>query len=311
MWGDNENIFGGVGMTNAISVKDRLKKQAIEDGKTMQDKLVTFGLERTIYRLSVSKYADRFTLKGGIFLYVLFDGEYARATMDIDLLAQQIPNDAEEMKKVFREIFTIEYDDALRFDLNTLEVINITEFKEYHGVNVSIMGYLDRTKVPVSIDIGFGDVVYPERMQMEFPVLLDMAVPEVYAYSVYSVIAEKFEAFVSLGLANGRYKDFYDIYVLADRYNLDGMELKKAIVETFTHRDTNFNDIAAFEKGFTEDTTRQRRWRTFIKKKKALVEVEFEEVIQLLKKLLTPIVGAIYKNEEFEQKWNKETKSWM
>ena len=311
MWGDNENIFGGVGMTNAISVKDRLKKQAIEDGKTMQDKLVTFGLERTIYRLSVSKYADRFTLKGGIFLYALFDGEYARATMDIDLLAQQIPNDAEEMKKVFREIFTIEYDDALRFDLNTLEVINITEFKEYHGVNVSIMGYLDRTKVPVSIDIGFGDVVYPERMQMEFPVLLDMAVPKVYAYSVYSVIAEKFEAFVSLGLANGRYKDFYDIYVLADRYNLDGMELKKAIVETFTHRDTNFNDIAAFEKGFTEDTTRQRRWRTFIKKKKALVEVEFEEVIQLLKKLLTPIVGAIYKNEEFEQKWNKETKSWM
>ena len=311
MWGDNENIFGGVGMTNAISVKDRLKKQAIEDGKTMQDKLVTFGLERTIYRLSVSKYADRFTLKGGIFLYALFDGEYARATMDIDLLAQQIPNDAEEMKKVFREIFTIEYDDALRFDLNTLEVINITEFKEYHGVNVSIMGYLDRTKVPVSIDIGFGDVVYPERMQMEFPVLLDMAVPEVYAYSVYSVIAEKFEAFVSLGLANGRYKDFYDIYILADRYNLDGMELKKAIVETFTHRDTNFNDIAAFEKGFTEDTTRQRRWRTFIKKNKALVEVEFEEVIQLLKKLLTPIVGAIYKNEEFEQKWNKETKSWM
>lgn len=311
MWGDNENIFGGVGMTNAISVKDRLKKQAIEDGKTMQDKLVTFGLERTIYRLSVSKYADRFTLKGGIFLYALFDGEYARATMDIDLLAQRIPNDAEEMKKVFREIFTIEYDDALRFDLNTLEVINITEFKEYHGVNVSIMGYLDRTKVPVSIDIGFGDVVYPERMQMEFPVLLDMAVPEVYAYSVYSVIAEKFEAFVSIGLANGRYKDFYDIYVLADRYDLDGMELKKAIVETFTHRDTNFNDIAAFEKGFTEDTTRQRRWRTFIKKKKALVEVEFEEVIQLLKKLLTPIVGAIYKNEEFEQKWNKETKSWM
>ena len=311
MWGDNENIFGGVGMTNAISVKDRLKKQAIEDGKTMQDKLVTFGLERTIYRLSVSKYADRFTLKGGIFLYALFDGEYARATMDIDLLAQQIPNDAEEMKKVFREIFTIEYDDALRFDLNTLEVINITEFKEYHGVNVSIMGYLDRTKVPVSIDIGFGDVVYPERMQMEFPVLLDMAVPEVYAYSVYSVIAEKFEAFVSLGLANGRYKDFYDIYILADRYDLDGMELKKAIVETFTHRDTNFNDIAAFEKGFTEDTTRQRRWRTFIKKKKALVEVEFEEVIQLLKKLLIPIVGAIYKNEEFEQKWNKETKSWM
>ena len=297
-------------MINAISVKDRLKKQAIEDGKTMQDKLLTFGIERTIYRLSVSPYAERFTLKGGIFLYALFDGAYARATMDIDLLAQRIPNDAEEMKKVFRDIFSIECDDALKFDLNTLEVINITEFKEYHGVNVFIMGYLDRTKVPVSIDIGFGDVIYPERVKMEFPVLLDMEVPEVYAYSIYSVIAEKFEAFVSLGLANGRYKDFYDIYVLADRYDLNGTELKNAIVETFTHRGTGFDDISAFDEGFTEDATRQGRWRAFIKKKKVLIKVEFEETMQLLQELLLPIVNAIQNEKSFEQTRNKETKSW-
>ena len=297
-------------MTNTVSVKNRLKKQAIEDGKTMQDKLVTYGLERTIYRLSVSKYAERFTLKGGIFLYALFAGEYARATMDIDLLAQHISNDAEELKKVFNDIFSLECDDALRFDLNTLEAVNITEFKEYHGVKVSIMGYLDRTKVPVSIDIGFGDVVYPERMKMDFPVLLDMEVPEVYAYSIYSVIAEKFEAFVSLGLANGRYKDFYDIYVLADRYDLNGWELKNAIVETFTHRDTGFDDIAVFDGDFTRDETRQERWRSFIKKKKALVKIEFEETIQLLKKLLLPIVDSIHNDSSFEQTWNKETKSW-
>ena len=297
-------------MTNAISVKERLKKKAIEDGKTMQDNLVTYGLERTIYRLSVSKYAEKFTLKGGIFLYALFDGEYARATMDIDLLAQRITNDAEEMTNVFNDIFSIECDDALRFDLNTLEVINIAEFKEYHGVNVSIMGYLDRTKVPVSIDIGFGDVVYPERMKMKFPVLLDMEVPEIYVYSIYSVIAEKFEAFVSLGLANGRYKDFYDIYVLTDSYDLDGMELMKAIVETFTHRGTSFDDIAAFDDDFTKDEARQRRWKAFIKKKKALVKVEFEETMQLLKELLLPIVDSIHNNNSFEQTWSKETKSW-
>jgi predicted nucleotidyltransferase component of viral defense system len=310
MWGCNETVSGGAGMTNAISVKDRLKKQAIEDGKLMQDKLVTFGLERTIYRLSVSAYAERFTLKGGIFLYALFDGEYARATMDIDLLAQRIPNDAEEMKKVFKDIFSIECDDALRFDLNTLDVTNITKFKEYHGVNVSIMGYLDRTKVPVSIDIGFGDIIYPERMKMEFPVLLDMDVPEVYAYSIYSVIAEKFEAFVSLGLANGRYKDFYDIYVLADRCNLDGAELKNAIIETFTHRGTGFEDIAAFDEDFTEDATRQGRWKAFIKKKKALVKVEFEETMELLKKLLLPILDAIQNDKTFEMAWDKEEKIW-
>ena len=294
----------------AISVKDRLKKQAVENGKTMQDMLVTFGLERTIYRISISPYAECFTLKGGIFLYALFGGEYARATMDIDLLAQHILNDADEMKKVFRDIFSMECDDALRFDLDTLEVINITEFKEYHGVNISIMGHLDRTKVPVSIDIGFGDVIYPDRMKMEFPVLLDMEVPEVYAYSIYSAIAEKFEAIVSLGLVNSRYKDFYDIYVLADRYDLEGAELKNAVIKTFRYRGTGFNDIVAFEPDFTEDAARQSRWKAFIKKKKVLVQVGFDETIALVKTLFMPVVEAIKSDSVFEQKWDKTSKSW-
>ena len=286
-------------MISAVSVKDRLKNLAKEDGRTMQDELVTYGLERAIYRLSISEYAERFTLKGGIFLYALFDGNFARATMDIDLLAQHISNDAEEMKKVFQDIFSIECDDALQFDLESLDVINITEFKEYHGVNVSIMGYLDRTRVSVSIDIGFGDVVYPERMRMTFPVLLDMDAPEVYVYSIYSVIAEKFEAFVSLGLANGRYKDFYDIYVLS------------ANLETFMHRETTFDDIVAFEPDFIEDTVRQGRWNAFIKKKKAMMKIEFEEAIEQSKKLLLPIVEAIEQNKKFDYQWDRDKKEWI
>ena len=297
-------------MISAISVKDRLKKQAIEEKKTMQDKIVMYGLERTIYRLSISEYAERFTLKGGIFLYALFNGDYTRATTDIDLLAQCISNDIEEMKKVFKEIFSIKCDDALRFDLNTLDVIYITEFKVYHGVKVSILGYLDKTKVPISIDIGFGDIVYPERMKMDFPVLLDMDIPKVYAYSINSVVAEKFEAFVSLGLANSRYKDFYDIYVLSDRYNFDGTELMNAIKETFNHRGTSFDDIVAFEDGFADDETRLMRWNSFVKKKKALIKLDFEETVQLLKILLFPIVDAIKKNELFERTWSHEKKMW-
>ena len=175
-------------MTSAVSVKDRLKNQAAASGKTMQEALTAYGLERTVYRLSISRYVDRFTLKGGIFLYALFDGKFARVTRDIDLLARNMPNDAEDMCSVFEEIFSIECDDALRYDLSSLEVKNITEFKEYHGVNVSIMAYLDKTKLSVSIDIGFEDVIFPDRIKMEFPVLLDMEAPEIYAYSIYSVI---------------------------------------------------------------------------------------------------------------------------
>lgn len=261
-------------MTSAISVKDRLKNQAVASGKTFQEALTAYGLERTVYRLSVSEYVERFTLKGGVFLYALFEGEFARATRDIDLLARNMPNNVENMKKVFENIFSIECDDALRYDLDTLKVIDITEFKEYHGVNVFIVAYLDRTKVLVSTDIGFGDVVYPDRVKMEFPVLLDMDVPKIYAYSISSVISEKFEAIVSLGNATSRYKDFYDIYILADRYDLDGTELKEAVRKTFEHRGTCFDDIFAFTDDFLASEIHQSRWKAFLKKKKALVNAK-------------------------------------
>ena len=298
-------------MISATSIKDRLKNQAVSSGKTFQEALTAYGLERTVYRLSVSEYVERFTLKGGIFLYALFGGQFARATSDIDLLARNMPNDSEEMKRVFEQIFAIECDDALRYDLSTLDVVDITEFKEYHGVNVSIMAYLDRSKVPVSIDIGFGDVVYPDKVKMDFPVMLDMEAPEIYAYSIASVISEKFEAIVSLGDANSRYKDFYDIYILADRYDLDGLELKEAVKETFEYRRTGFDDIFAFKDEFTASEIHQSRWKAFLKKKKALVNVELVEVISLLRGLLLPIVESFTKDQEYVAKWNHEQRSWI
>ena len=297
-------------MINATSVKDRLKNQATASGRAFQELLLSYGLERTVYRLSMSEYKERFTLKGGIFLYALFDGEFARATRDIDFLAKDMSNNVEDMKKVFEAIFSIECDDALRFDLGTLDVKDITEFKEYHGVSVSIIAYLDRTKVPVSIDIGFGDIIYPDRVKMDFPVLLDMEVPEIFAYSISSVISEKFEAIVSLGDANSRYKDFYDIFILADRYDFDGIELKEAIRETFEHRGTGFDDIFAFTDDFLVSEIHQSRWKAFLKKKKALVNVELEKVVSLIKTMLLPIVDSIVSGTEYKSKWDHTLRSW-
>lgn len=176
-------------MNNVASVKDRLKNKSIAAGKTVQELLTAYGLERTIFRLSKSQYANNFTLKGGIFLYAVFDGNYSRATTDIDLLEQRISHDVKDMKAVFTDIFSLDVDDPLRFDLDSLDVRPITEFKEYHGVNVSIMAYLDRTRIPISIDIGFGDVIVPERVMMDFPVVLSDEIPRIYAYSLCSSVA--------------------------------------------------------------------------------------------------------------------------
>ena len=297
-------------MINAASIKARLKNHAKESGHTLQNELTMYGLERTIYRISISPHAAKFTLKGGIFLYALFDGDFARATTDIDLLAKDTSNDAESIKEIFVEILQIPADDALRYDMETLEVINITEFKEYHGVKVTVKAYLDKTRIDVSLDIGFGDVIYPELAIMEFPVLLNMEVPMIYAYSLDSVVAEKFEAIVQLGYGNSRYKDFYDIYILAVTYDFDGKTLRQAVVETFDHRNTGYNDIVAFEPDFAEDVIRQNRWRAFIKKKKALVTVEFGEALELFRLFLEPIARAIIVGEDFELKWDCKSKCW-
>ena len=146
---------------------------------------------------------------------------------------------------------------------------------------------------------------------MEFPVLLDTKAPEIYAYPILSVIAEKFEAIVSLGDANSRYKDFYDIYVLADRYNLNGMELKEAIREIFEHRGTGFDDIYAFTDEFIASEIHQRRWRAFLKKKKAVVNVELADVINLLRLLLLPVVDSIKENKEYSSRWEHEGRKWL
>ena len=276
---------------NTDSVKARLKNFAVSSGCTFQEALVYYGLERTIYRISVSPYANHFVLKGGIFLYAVFDRKYERATTDVDLLARRIPNSAEEMKSVFREIFAQNLNDALVFDLDSIMVEDITEFKEYHGLHISAVAYLDRTRIPIGIDIGFGDVIYPDSVKMEFPVILDMKAPKVNAYSLESSIAEKLEAIVKNGFLNSRYKDFYDIYVLSEKYAFSYEKLHNAVTETFTNRKTVMTmDTAAFSDEFLGDSMHLNRWNSFLKKKKALIQVSMSDAISRIKTFVAPLL---------------------
>ena len=297
-------------MRSVASVKALLRNKSLRTGKTMNSLLVSYGLERTVYRISISRYAENFTLKGGIFLYAMFNGDFARTTTDIDLLAERISNDVVDMKAVFSEIFSLEADDPLRFDLNDLVVTPITEFKEYQGINVSVMAYLERTRIPVSVDIGIGDVVYPGKVKMEFPVVLDDKAPEIYAYSLCSCVAEKFEAIVSLGYDNSRFKDFYDMYVLAHSYDFDGRELKEALKETFSNRGTEMKEIVAFEPGFADDPLRQSRWKSFVRKKKAMLDVSLNDTIGTIRRFLGPLVDSVETSSPFSEKWSHEKQKW-
>lgn len=297
-------------MRNAASVKERLKNYAKAAGRTVQDVFTIYVLERTLYRLSVSEYADRFTLKGGILLYGIFTEDFARATTDIDLLGMNIANEAESMKHVFEKIFSIKADDPIVFGIDTLEVSNITEFRKYPGINVSIMAFLDRTRIPVHIDIGFGDSIYPERIRMDYPAILDDEPAKLYVYSLESMIAEKFEAIVSLGEANSRMKDFYDICSLAERKDFNGSELKEALVETFKQRHMKFDEIVAFEAKFIEDDTRAARWNGFLKNKSVVDPMTFDAAIRIIKDFLNPVVVSIRSGSGFDKQWSHKSMMW-
>lgn len=295
---------------NVASTKARIKNIADKTGKNYQDLLTAYSLERTIYRLSISEYKDRFILKGGIFLYAISGGDYARATTDIDFLAQNISNNLKDIKRVFSDILSIKTDDALVYDLESISVISITEFKEYHGVNVSATAYLDRTRIHISIDIGFGDVIYPDKVEIDFPVLLEQEAPHIYAYSLASSIAEKFEAIVSLGYDNSRYKDIFDIYIFSTTYDFDGEILMEAIKETFAHRNTEMKDIVIFEDGFADDVLRQSRWKSFAKNKKISLNISLQEAIVALDIFLSPLVRADNEDSYFTFRWNHNSRKW-
>lgn len=297
-------------MNNADSVKARLKNVAKSSGRLYHDALVMFGLERTIYRISVSKYASHFILKGGVLLYAVIGHDFTRNTTDIDLLAQSIDNDIDGMMHIFTDIFTIKTEDPLVYDLTSLKTKTITEFQDYHGINVSVFAYLDKTRIPISIDIGYGDIVFPGKMEIVYPTLLDMTPPSINAYPLVTVLAEKFEIIVSLGYGNSRYKDYFDIYELIHHDNYCGSELKEAIKRTFAQRKTGFDDIVVFEDDFWFDPTRQGRWNTFIKKKKAITSVDFKTMGSSIKAFFQPIVNHIQNAEAFDLMWKSEEEQW-
>lgn len=295
----------------AESIKARLKYRAQKEGRLVQEVFTAYILERVLYRLSLSAYMDNFILKGGILLYGLLGAQYTRATTDIDLQGKNISNDAEKIKEAFRKILQITCDDGIRFDLDTLAAKNITGFKKYSGVNVFVRAYLDRTRIPVSIDIGYGDIIYPNKQIMEYPTLLHDEAPVLYAYSIESVISEKFEAIVSLGLFNSRYKDFYDICILSQTFDFIGKKLKKAIEETLAYRKTEIETIAIFDDGFANEPYRKGRWAGFLKSKNVQTDMTLAEAVMNIQHFLGPIVYSIYADSSMEQNWNHQIKEWI
>ncbi len=268
------------------SVKTKLLTLSKESGIPYMTILVRYFQERLLYKVAHSDYKNNFLLKGGALLYA-FGQEKARPTKDIDFLGRHINNDREYVKAVFSEIASVTCEtDGVVFDADSIEVMDITQEKEYHGVRLTILAMLESIRQTISMDIGFGDVVTPGPKRLEYPLLLEN-VPEVeiLAYSLETVVAEKFEAMISLSVNNSRMKDFFDVYRILKEGNLDEEVLKEAVKNTFENRGTGYVEgHPLFGEEFFKDPIRTSRWNGFLKSIRTKEQIAFEEVGNVIQK---------------------------
>lgn len=250
--------------------------------------------ERFLYRIAKSKYKDNFILKGGLLLMTI-DLPSARPTMDIDFLAQHISRNAQDLKQVFKEICAVHVDDGITFDTTAITTEEIDKDGDYNGTRVKFTAVMGSSKTPISIDLGFSDVLVPEPREINFPTILAEPSPNLHAYCLETIIAEKFEAVTKLALTNSRMKDFYDLYMILTGQQLNTDTLKKAIKATFENRKTPliYNPIA-FTRVFYADADKQRQWEAFLNKRSIQnVPTDFGVIVKALKEVLTPLVKEI------------------
>lgn len=272
------------------SVKERLLNLSRAENYNPQMMISRYMQERLLYRLSVSNYRNRFILKGGALLYAHERFE-ARPTLDIDFLAMHINNDNENIKRIIKEICNVDTEaDGASYDVNTVETEDITVNKEYHGVRVSVIAHLDTARQRISLDIGFGDVITPAPQALTFPALID-TVPqaEIMAYSLETVVAEKFHAMIALSLANSRMKDFFDVYRILATDRVDSEVLAEAIKSTFANRETSYRENhPLFTEAYFTANDRQALWNGFLRKIKYQETLDFPTVGALIREKLSP-----------------------
>ena len=272
------------------SIRARLLNVAKQEEVFYQTILTRYFQERLLYRISQTRYRENFYLKGGALMYA-YERFAARPTLDIDFLGTRISNDGKRIAEAFREICLVDCkEDGVQYDCDKIVTQDIAEFKDYHGVRLSIPVTMDTIVQVLTMDVGFGDVVTPHPVSLDYPLLLE-GLPEasILAYSTETVIAEKMHAIIDLADQSSRMKDYYDIYHLLTSFQYDASILQDAINRTFENRQTPFNaDTMFFREDFPNNPQMEVRWTAFLRKAAINSALSFPEVVRWLQDTLRP-----------------------
>ena len=277
----------------AHSVQVRLARHAKAIGVDPNLVITRYGVERFLYRLSVSRHAERFVLKGALLLLAWL-GETLRPTRDADLLGFGELTD-DELLAMFRDVCGVPVEpDAATFDAGSITVAPIRESDAYGGQRVTVQGKIGTARLKVQVDIGIGDAVTPAPEWLDYPSLLGFSSPRLRAYPRETVLAEKLHAMVLLGVRNSRMKDYYDVRALLREGRLDEALLARAIRATFERRRTALPEAVpvGLSDAFSGDAGRQAQWRAFLAKNRLQGPTLPEVVDELRARLATDLDRA-------------------
>ena len=287
------------------SVRQRLINLSKKRGEDPNLIFIRYVIERFLYRLSCSKQAGKFILKGAM-LWTIWAGKPHRPTKDLDLLGLGDAS-ADALRAIFSEICKVTVEpDGLTFNSDTIQIAEIREELEYPGQRIKLESRLGNARINIQIDIGFGDSIVPAPIEIDYPTLLAMPSPHIKAYPIETVIAEKIETIISKGVPNSRMKDFYDLRILSQEFEFDGGNLSKAIKATFERRGTNIpqDQTIAFTEEFYSDPDKQLQWQAFLRTSKLEgANLKLHEVIKDIEKFLLPPLNAVARNNFFVKRW--------
>jgi predicted nucleotidyltransferase component of viral defense system len=289
-----------------VSVRARLLQRSRDQRTDFQILLTRYALERLLYRLSRSEHRNRFILKGAM-LFVTWVEAPFRPTRDLDLLGYG-DNSPEAIGDTFRAILTQPADDdGVAFDIAALEAAPIREDLEYGGVRVRTQATIAGARIPIQVDVGFGDAITPGPVEIDYPALLDAPAPHLRAYPIETVVAEKFHALAARGITNSRLKDYYDLWLIADTFELDRVPLAAAVRQTFERRETALpqEKPTGLSEAYVDAWGAQ--WRTFLNRERmAAAPEQLATVVADLERFVLPLI------EEAEGEWRwKPGTGWI
>ena len=287
------------------SIRRRLYDLSREREEDFQLILTWYAAERLLYRLSRSKHSGEFILKGAMLLNIWMD-RFHRPTRDIGF-AGQGDTSPEQLVSIFQEICQLKVDpDGLEFDPESIQVTEIRDTHEYQGQRIRLSANLGNARISVQVDIGLGDAVTPGAREITYPTLLDLPAPRIPAYPVETVIAEKLQAMVALGMLNSRMKDFYDVRMILRQFSFEGPKLAKAIRATFKQRRTEIPKSipTALSNEFAMDIEKGTQWKAFLNRS-GLEEITLElpQIIDEIRVFLIPPLNAAARGVDFQFEW--------